>query len=96
MTLRQFHAYLVFARYGCFESESDSTIEWFSDSDAAKERHEEVAEGYRQSAVTEAALIDRSPDLIWTSDEYFFAALLCFPQVTLANDFFRKVTLRSN
>jgi len=67
------------------EVENGSTVEWFSDHGAAKERHDVISKEYRQSAMSEAALIERSPNLIWTSDEYFFAALLCFPQVTLDN-----------
>ena len=78
-------AYLVFAGWGCFEVENGSTVEWFSAHDAAKERHDVISKEYRQSAMSEAALIDRSPNLMWTSDEYFFAALLCFPQLTLDN-----------
>ena len=93
------NAYLVFAGWGCFEVENGSTVEWFSDHDAAKERHREISKEYRQSAMSEAALIDRSPNLIWTSDEYFFAALLCFPQVALAKgqpDELSSARLRSN
>ena len=79
------NAYLVFAGWGCFEVENGSTVEWFDDHDVAKECHNEISKEYRHSAMSEAALIDRSPNLIWASDEYFFAALLCFPQMKLDN-----------
>ena len=78
-------AYLVFAGWGCFEVESGSTVKWFSDSEAAKVCYQEVSDEYRQSAEAEAELIERSPNLSWTSDEHFFAALLSFPQVRLDN-----------
>jgi hypothetical protein len=77
------NAYLVFAEWGCFEVESGSVDEWFSDPAAARKRYDNIAKEYRQRAMSEAALIDRSPHLIWTSDEYFFTALVCIQEVNL-------------
>lgn len=79
----RFKAYLIHAAWGCFEVTVDSVDEWFSDLTSAKNRYEEIAKEYRQNAMSEAEMVESSPDLIWTSYEYFFSTLVCFPDVGL-------------
>jgi hypothetical protein len=65
--------------------ETDCTTDWYPDLAAARKRFDENAKGGSEYMISQAEIIDNSPHLEWTSDEYYFAALLRFPEVDLVN-----------
>ena len=72
--------YLVAGDWGCMEvGGSGFAEEWHTNKRSAQSCYSKLRKEFREDAEWEASLVDSSPDLIWTSPEYFKLAFFRFP-----------------